>query len=235
MNCPVNRDSQCYRNSYERDLIWSILTELSYESTLVTVAIFFGWDPPFCVVVPWAVRFSQRGLAFFALFCWAACWMFVAIRAHAVPGLCGLMTAPFSCALRYGGPSLSCPSLTSPCVFQLFFVMSSSDHEFWFRELARTGLSACGQKELVTSLTKAVADREKYFLQAPPPYLCRVRQFLMAAFLPQRGPLFVATHAESEQELLSRSQCWQLVHLEFPPLDGKHRPVEGVHEAIRTV
>ena len=80
-----------------------------------------------------------------------------------------------------------------------------------------------------------MAEREKYFSQVPSPYLRRVRQFLMAAFLPQRGPLFVATHAESEQELLSRSQCWQLAHLEFPLLDGKHRPVEGMHEAIRTV
>ena len=234
MNCPVNRDSQCYRYSYERDLIWSILTELSYESTLVTVAIFFWMGSSILRSGPLGCSFFPAGLTFFALLCWAACWMFVGIRAHAVPGLCGLVTAPFSFALRYGGPSLSCPSLTSPCVFQLLFVVSSSDHEFWFRELVRTGLSASGQKELLTSLTKAVADREKYFLQAPSPYLCRVRQFLMAAFLPQRGPLFVATHAESEQELLSRSQCWQLVHLEFPLLDGKHRPVEGMHEAIRT-
>ena len=113
--------------------------------------------------------------------------------------------------------------------------MSSSDQDFWLRELARTGLSASGQKELLTSLTKAVADREKYFPPAPSPYLCRVRQLLMAAFLPQNEPLLVAMHPESEQELLSRSQCWQLVHLEFSLLDGKHRPVEGMHEAIRTV
>ena len=161
--------------------------------------------------------------------------MFVGIDNHAVPGLCGLVTAPSSVALRYGGPSLSCPSLTSPCVFQSFFVMSSSDQDFWLRELARTGLSAFGQKELLTSFTKAVADREKYFPPAPLPYLCRARQILMAAFLPRKGPLFVAMHPESEQELLSRSQCWQLVHLEFSLLDVKHRSVEGVHEAITEI
>ena len=100
------------------------------------------------------------------------------------------------------------------------------------RELARRGLSASDQKELLTSLTKAVADREKYFPQAPTPYLRRARQFLMAAFLPQKGPLLIAMNPSSEPELLSRSQCWQLVHLELSLLDGKHRPVEGVHEVI---
>ena len=58
MNCPVNRDSQCYRNSYERDLIWSILTELSYESTLVTVAIFFWMGSSF-------LRSGPLGCSFF--------------------------------------------------------------------------------------------------------------------------------------------------------------------------
>ena len=161
--------------------------------------------------------------------------MFVGIGDHTVRGLCGLGTAPSSFALRYGGLSLSCRSLTSSCVFQSFFDMSYSDHDFWLRELARTGLSASGQKELVTSLTKAVADREKYFPQVPFPYLRRVRQFLMAAFLPQKGRLFVAMHPESEQELLSRSQCWQLAHLELSLLYVKHRPVEGAHEAITEI
>ena len=75
----------------------------------------------------------------------------------------------------------------------------------------------------------------KYFPLAQAPYLSRVRQLLMAAFLPQNGPLFVAMHPESEQELLSRSQCWQLLHLEFSLLDGKHRPVDGVHDAITEI
>ena len=98
--------------------------------------------------------FFPVGLTFFALFYWTACWIFVGIGDHTVPGLCGLVTAPSSSALRYGGPSLSCPSLTSPCVFQSFFVMSSSDHDFWLRQLARTGLSASDQKELVASLRR---------------------------------------------------------------------------------
>ena len=208
-NCELPREpsftrthgnSSCPGNSYERTLIWKLI--------LATVTFFFWMGSSFLCGGPLGCSFFPVGLTFFALFCWAACWMFVGIGDHAVPGLCGLVTAPSSFALRYGGPSLSRPSLTSPCVFQSFFVMSSSDHDFWLRELARTGLSASGRKELLTSLTKAVADREKYFPQAPSPYLCRVRQFLMAAFLPQKGPLFVATHPGSEQELLSRSQCW---------------------------
>ena len=54
--------------------------------------------------------------------------------------------------------------------------MSSSDQDFWLRELARTGLSASDRKELLTALTNAVADREKYFPPAPSPYLCRARR-----------------------------------------------------------
>ena len=118
------------------------------------------------------------------------------------------------------------------CVFQFFHIMSHLDQDFWLRELAKTGLTTSGQKELLTSLTKAVADREHYFPPAPSQYLRRIRQLLLAAFLPQQGPLFVAKPSEPGQELLSRCQCWQLLHLEFTLLDGKHRPIEGVHETI---
>ena len=106
------------------------------------------------------------------------------------------------------------------------------DQSFWLRELAKTGLPAAGQKELLTSLTKAVGDREYIFPTEPSQYVRRIRQLLSAAFLPQQGPLFVAKPSEPGQELLSRCQCWELLHLEFSLLDGTHRPIEGVHEAI---
>ena len=113
--------------------------------------------------------------------------------------------------------------------------MSNRDPDFWLRELARNGLSSTDQKELLTILAKAVGDREKFPPQAPTPYLNRVRQFLMASFLPQKGPLLIAMDPMSEPEFLSRSQCWQLVHLELSLLDGKCRPVAGVREVISDV
>ena len=113
--------------------------------------------------------------------------------------------------------------------------MSSSDQDFWLRELARTGLSVSGQHDLLTSLAKAVADREKYFPSAPSPYLSRVRQLLLATFLPQFGPLLVSVNPEAAQESLPRSQCWQLLHLEFSLLDAKRRPVARVHDIITEV
>ena len=113
--------------------------------------------------------------------------------------------------------------------------MSNRDPDFWLRELARNGLTSTDQKELLACLSKAVGDREKYFPQAPTPYLCRVRQFLMAALFPQMGPLLIAMNPSSEPELLSRSQCWQLVHLELSLLDGKRRPVADVREVISDV
>ena len=57
------------------------------------------------------------------------------------------------------------------------------------RELARTGLSPADQKELLASLSNAVETRARYFPAAPLPYLDRVRQFWMAVFFPQKGPL----------------------------------------------
>ena len=113
--------------------------------------------------------------------------------------------------------------------------MSSSDQDFCSRELARTGLSVSGQHELLTSLAKAVADREKYFPLAPSPYLSRVRQLLLATFLPQFGPLCVSVNPEAAPETLTRSQCWELLHLEFSLLDAKQRPVCRVHDIITEV
>ena len=45
----------------------------------------------------------------------------------------------------------------------------------------------------------------------------------------------IALDPSSSPELLSRSQCWQLVHLELSLLDGKCRPVESAHSIISEV
>ena len=113
--------------------------------------------------------------------------------------------------------------------------MSSSDPDVWLSALSRTGLSVSAQHDLLTSLAKAVADREKYFPSEPSPYLHRVRQLLMTTFLPQSGPLIVSVHPDTAQETLSRSQCWQLLHLEFSLLDVAQRPVERVHDIVTEV
>ena len=113
--------------------------------------------------------------------------------------------------------------------------MSSSDPDVWLRELARTGLSASAQHDLLTALAKAVADREKFFPAEPSSYLSRVRQLLLTTFLPQSGPLIVSVHPDAVQETLSRSQCWQLLHLEFSLLDVSHRPVSRVHDIVTEV
>ena len=113
--------------------------------------------------------------------------------------------------------------------------MSSSDPDVWFRELARTGLSVSAQHDLLTSLAKAVADREKFFPSDSSPYLSRVRQLLLSTFLPQSGPLIVSVHPDAARETLSRSQCWQLLHLEFSLLDAQRRPVARVHDVITDV
>ena len=113
--------------------------------------------------------------------------------------------------------------------------MSSNDPEFWLRELARSGLSVSDQQELLTSLARAVADREKFFPSEPSPYLSRVRQLLLATFLPQFGPFCVTVNPDAEQEVLSRSQCWRLLHLEFTLLDARRRPAARVHDVITEV
>ena len=93
--------------------------------------------------------------------------------------------------------------------------MANRDPDFWLRELARNGLSSTDQKELLTILAKAAGDRAKYFPQAPTPYLNRVRQFLMAAFLPQKGPLLIATDQADQHNPI---QC--------EPTRGKSEPTQ---------
>ena len=103
------------------------------------------------------------------------------------------------------------------------------------RELARTGLPPADQKELLASPSNAAETRARYFPSAPLPYLGRVRQFLMAAFFPQKGPLLLSVDRSSPPERLSRGQCWQIVRLELSLVDGTCRPADGLHTVISEV
>ena len=80
--------------------------------------------------------------------------------------------------------------------------MSPGDLVSGLRELARMGLSVSDRTDLPPSLTTVVVDRARFFPSAPLPYLRRV------------------------------CQCWQLRHLDFIPLDDRHRLIVGVHEAL---
>ena len=69
------------------------------------------------------------------------------------------------------------------------------------RELAKTGQSVSGKMDLPPSPAKAVFDRAQFFPFVPLPYLRRVCHY------------------------------WQLLHLDFIPLDRRHRLIVRVYEA----
>ena len=79
--------------------------------------------------------------------------------------------------------------------------MSLRDLDSRLRELAKTGQSVSGKMDSPPYLTKAVFGRAHFFPFVPLPYLRRVCQY------------------------------WQLLHLDFIPLDGRRRLIVGVHEA----
>ena len=113
--------------------------------------------------------------------------------------------------------------------------MSNRDSDFWMRELARMGLSPNAQKDFLASLSNAVDTRARYFPADPVVYVERVRSFIMHAFLPQMGPLLLSVDPSYPPERISRSQCWQIAHLELSLLDGPSRPVDELHTAISDI
>ena len=77
--------------------------------------------------------------------------------------------------------------------------------------------------------------RARYLPMDPLEYVDRVRKFLMHTFFPQMGPLLLSLDPKYPPERISRSECWQLVHLELSLLDGPSRPVEELHIVISDV
>ena len=103
------------------------------------------------------------------------------------------------------------------------------------RELARSGLPPNAQKNFLASLSSAIDSRARYFPADPVIYVERVRNFIMHTFLPQMGPLLLSVDPAYPPERISRSQCWQLVHLELSLLDGPSRPAGELHTAISDI
>ena len=101
--------------------------------------------------------------------------------------------------------------------------------DVWLRELSHTGLPPTAQQELLAQLAPTIDCRARYFPDAPGAYLARVKDLLISALLPQKGPLSLTLDSSSSPERMSRCSVWELVYLELSPLDGSRRPVDELH------
>ena len=63
--------------------------------------------------------------------------------------------------------------------------------DVWLRELSRAGLPPSAQQELLAQLAPTIDCRARYFADAPRAYLARVKDLLISALLPQKGPLSI--------------------------------------------
>ena len=101
--------------------------------------------------------------------------------------------------------------------------------DIWLRELSRTGLSPSAQRDLLATLATAIDCRARYFPDAPRPYLARVKDLLMSAFLPQKGPLLLDADPPTTPGRISRSRAWEIAFFELSLLDGSRRPARELH------
>ena len=79
--------------------------------------------------------------------------------------------------------------------------------DFWVRELARAGLPASEQQELLQRLAWTIDCRTKYFPDSPLAYVGSMKELLLSAFLPQPGPIVIANAPGLPSEVLSRSRA----------------------------
>ena len=101
--------------------------------------------------------------------------------------------------------------------------------DVWPRELSRAGLSTAAQQELLAQLAPTIDCRSRYFPDPPRPYLARVKELLLSAFLPQKGHLSISLDSSSSPERMSRCRAWELVYMELPLLGDSSRPVNELH------
>ena len=106
---------------------------------------------------------------------------------------------------------------------------TSAHLDVWIRELSRAGLSASAQQRLPATLATTIDCRARYFLDAPRPYLARVKDLLVSALLPQKGPLTITRDPPASPECIPRARAWELVRLELPLLGGSRRQVNELH------
>ena len=92
--------------------------------------------------------------------------------------------------------------------------------DVWLRELARTGLPAPAQQELLRRLARAIDRRTRYFPDPPLAFVERMEELLFSAFSPQKAPLAIANAPDEASEILSRSRAWVLAYLELSMLDA---------------
>ena len=82
----------------------------------------------------------------------------------------------------------------------------------WLRELSRAGLSTTERQELLQRLSQTIGCRTRYFPDSPLAYVERVKEFLLSAFLPQKGPLSIAGSPDEALATISRSRAWEFVY-----------------------
>ena len=64
----------------------------------------------------------------------------------------------------------------------------SAQSDAWLRELSRAGLSATEQQDLLQRLAQAIDRRTRYFPDCPLAFVERMKERLLSAFLPEKGP-----------------------------------------------
>ena len=91
----------------------------------------------------------------------------------------------------------------------------------WLRELYRAGLSTAEQQDLLQRLSQTIGRRTRYFPDSPLACMGRVKEFLLSAFLPQKGPLSIAGSPDEARKqfravglgswFIRSSPCWMML------------------------
>ena len=108
----------------------------------------------------------------------------------------------------------------------------SAHLDVWLRELPRAGLSRSAPQELPARLAATIDCRARYFPDEPMAYLARVKDLLLSALLPQKGPYLLVSDPPAASERISRCRAWELVYLELSMLDGSRRPLRDLHMVL---
>ena len=92
--------------------------------------------------------------------------------------------------------------------------------DVWLREPFRAGLSPPAQQKLLATLATTIACPARYSPDASRLYLARVKDLLVSALLPQKGPLTITPDPPASPEYISRSRAREVVYLKLSFLDG---------------
>ena len=152
--------------------------------------------------------------------------------------LMGLVTTPSSlvefclgwvrCARRPGVVVIDTLLLASG-----FANWATSAHlDVRLRELPRTGLPAPAQQELLRRLAWTIDRRTRYFPDPPLAYVERMKELLLLAFSPQKGPLSIASAPNEASGILPRSRVWGSAYLELSTLDADRRPLRDLQTML---